>query len=416
MEMKTSLTPIKSIARFCYFDELYRTLRAKPYYLSHSKVIISDLMRNNSQVKGNDACIQEAMNWLKRAQDIHKNGGVSAGYHFKTGWQPPYPETTGYIIPTFFDYYHYIEDEEYRQRAISMADWEVSIQLDNGAFQGGYKEYNWNLPLPIVFDTGQVMFGLIRTYEETDKEVYLNASKMAGDCLVKSQDYNGAWRKYTFNEIPHSYHSRVAWALLKLYEVTKRNSYKEAAEKNLEWILENRLENSWFENCGFEKNENPYTHMIAYTIRGLLESGFLLRNDQLVNIAVESSNVLMETFQELGFLPTTFDKRWISKDKYCCLTGNAQMSIIWLKVYDLTNNTRFLDSALHMNNFLKSIQDLTSSNNGIRGGIKGSHPIWGKYDPFFYPNWATKFFVDALLEANKYKMENGETWQYNQGT
>ncbi|MBC8072612.1 MAG: hypothetical protein IAG13_30100, partial [Deltaproteobacteria bacterium] len=34
-----------------------------------------------------------------------------------------------------------------------------------------------------------------------------------------------------------------------------------------------------------------------------------------------------------------------------------------------------------------------------RGAIKGSHPIWGGYSPFTYPNWATKFFVDALLLA-----------------
>ncbi|MGF1595582.1 MAG: hypothetical protein ACFCVK_01410 [Acidimicrobiales bacterium] len=33
----------------------------------------------------------------------------------------------------------------------------------------------------------------------------------------------------------------------------------------------------------------------------------------------------------------------------------------------------------------------------IRGAIKGSHPIWGRYAPLGYPNWATKFFLDALL-------------------
>ena len=32
-----------------------------------------------------------------------------------------------------------------------------------------------------------------------------------------------------------------------------------------------------------------------------------------------------------------------------------------------------------------------------RGGIKGSHPIDGKYHPWQVPNWATKFFADALM-------------------
>ncbi len=33
-----------------------------------------------------------------------------------------------------------------------------------------------------------------------------------------------------------------------------------------------------------------------------------------------------------------------------------------------------------------------------RGAIRGSQPIWGQYSPFTYPNWATKFFVDALAD------------------
>jgi hypothetical protein len=31
------------------------------------------------------------------------------------------------------------------------------------------------------------------------------------------------------------------------------------------------------------------------------------------------------------------------------------------------------------------------------GAIPGSFPIWGRYEPFAFPNWATKFFCDALM-------------------
>ncbi len=31
------------------------------------------------------------------------------------------------------------------------------------------------------------------------------------------------------------------------------------------------------------------------------------------------------------------------------------------------------------------------------GGIAGSVPIWGGYSRFEYPNWAAKFFADALM-------------------
>ncbi len=33
----------------------------------------------------------------------------------------------------------------------------------------------------------------------------------------------------------------------------------------------------------------------------------------------------------------------------------------------------------------------------MRGGIAGSAPIWGDYSRFEYPNWAAKFFADALM-------------------
>ena len=29
--------------------------------------------------------------------------------------------------------------------------------------------------------------------------------------------------------------------------------------------------------------------------------------------------------------------------------------------------------------------------------MAGSAPIWGRYSMFEYPNWAAKFFADALM-------------------
>ena len=35
------------------------------------------------------------------------------------------------------------------------------------------------------------------------------------------------------------------------------------------------------------------------------------------------------------------------------------------------------------------------------GAIKGSRPVYGRYAPLQYPNWATKFYVDALLAKQR---------------
>jgi len=46
--------------------------------------------------------------------------------------------------------------------------------------------------------------------------------------------------------------------------------------------------------------------------------------------------------------------------------------------------------------FVLATQDVNASEPGVRGGIKGSDPVWGRYAPLSLPNWATKFFVDAM--------------------
>ena len=38
-----------------------------------------------------------------------------------------------------------------------------------------------------------------------------------------------------------------------------------------------------------------------------------------------------------------------------------------------------------------------NDSNNKKGGLKGSHPYWGRYISFRQPNWATKFFIDAIL-------------------
>jgi hypothetical protein len=73
------------------------------------------------------------------------------------------------------------------------------------------------------------------------------------------------------------------------------------------------------------------------------------------------------------------------------------MAVVWLRLFLLTRDRRYLDAAQRANRFVKATQDLKSNDLGIRGGIKGSYPIYGRYGKYQYLNWAAKFFIDALL-------------------
>jgi hypothetical protein len=34
---------------------------------------------------------------------------------------------------------------------------------------------------------------------------------------------------------------------------------------------------------------------------------------------------------------------------------------------------------------------------GVIGGVAGSYPIWGKYQPMRFISWGSKFLADALM-------------------
>ena len=111
-----------------------------------------------------------AIEWLVRAHDATPDGGVSRGYSVawnpyfqRRGWQPSYPETTGYLIPTFFDAAEDLRQADLRARAIRMTDWELEVQLSSGAVQGGVIGEHVH-PSPAVFNTGQVIFGLVEGF------------------------------------------------------------------------------------------------------------------------------------------------------------------------------------------------------------------------------------------------------------
>ena len=150
-----------------------------------------------------------------------------------------------------------------------------------------------------------------------------------------------------------------------------------------------------------------YYNSESFDITHLVEQHFTfnifitLQNKQFKDIALNSALKLLEIFKETKFLPATFNSNWQSNDFYSCLTGNAQLSIIWLKLYQISGNQKFLTNAIKLNKYLKSTQIISNQFKDINGAIKGSDPIWGKYNPFSFPNWATKFFCDALmLEMN----------------
>jgi hypothetical protein len=102
-----------------------------------------------------------------------------------------------------------------------------------------------------------------------------------------------------------------------------------------------------------------------------------------------------------GFLPGRFDENFRGVVKWACLTGTAQTSIVWSELHTETGNAEYLEAAKRANRYLMARHDVTNSDAAIRGGIPGSWPVSGEYGRFQILNWATKFFIDALLLEKK---------------
>lgn len=342
--------------------------------------------------------LEAAINWLCHAQDVTTDDGVAQTYLVRSGhWANSYPETTGYIIPTFYSYAALTAREDIRNRARQMTDWECEVQTACGGVLAGAIG---DSDLPTIFNTGQVLFGWVRAFEEEHDERYRESAVKAAHWLCKVQDDDGCWRQFgspMTDKGVNAYNTRSAWGLLRVYQVTKERKFLNAAVKNIEWAISQQLDNGWLpQNC-LQDDEQPFVHTIAYAMRGIMEVGAYLEREDLIEQAVKMGDALLEELPSNGLLPGRFDRNWQPTVKWSCLTGDAQIAINWSRLYQLTGEEKYRDAAQLILNFLKSTQQLTSNTTAENGGIKGSHPINGGYHPWQYPNWAAKFYADALM-------------------
>src|SRR6267378_6391187 len=87
------------------------------------------------------ARILAALSW------VEANSVKGAGIKVHAGDAPPYPEVSGYFIPTLLDWGE-------RDRALAYARWLASIQNEDGSWSDAEGKAAY------TFDTGQILKGL----------------------------------------------------------------------------------------------------------------------------------------------------------------------------------------------------------------------------------------------------------------
>ena len=345
-----------------------------------------------------------AIEWLVRAQDATPDGGISRAFSLAwhpyfggRGWQPSYPETTGYIIPTLYAAARRLGRAELAARAERAARWEIEIQLSSGAVRGGVIGAAES---PAVFNTGQVLLGWLAAFEETGQGGFADAARGAACYLVTMLDSDGHWRggNSQFARADATlYNTRTAWALAEAGARLGDGGFIDAAARSLRAAAALQTQNGWLPSCCLTDPAQPLLHTLAYAVRGLLEGGRVLDDPRLLEAAERAADALLATVRADGWMPGRYRADWSPAVRWSCLTGQAQMANNWMRLAVVTGDSKWLEPVPAVLRFLKRTQNRRSGEPGLRGGIKGAWPVDGDYGAYEVLNWATKFFADALM-------------------
>jgi len=367
--------------------------------------------RNYCFVRNDLHHLKLGVDWLKKAQDATADSGVSRGFSLvpglksnDMGWQPSYPETTGYIIPTMLKAADILKENDLENRARLMADWELSIMFPDGAVHGGNISVK---PNRAIFDTGQVIRGLYAIYKKTNENKYLEAAVKSSNWIFGNENSKqGQWIDNNASCVDPNTTTYNIYAIAPIVELgidIKNEKFKELGKRVADFTISKQNNKGWFEGADFKKTDSALLHTIAYTIDGLWDVGILLNEEKYENSAKKALDGVLSQMDDRGSIPGRLDVNWNKSTNWACLTGIAQIGVTCLKVYKKTGNNDYLEAALKAKDFLKTCQNNYDDKHGDPGAMWGSWPISGEYGQYEALNWATKYFVDLLIDLKNIK-------------
>jgi folate-dependent phosphoribosylglycinamide formyltransferase PurN len=388
--------------------ELKRLARYRAWARGHPAFLLSQAFDREHNLRcgfTDEDHLRAAAQWLAAAQDSQSDGGVAGRYQLNRGWTSSYPETTGYIVPTFLALSRAVPQAGFRQRAERAVQFLLSVQLPEGGSPG--LEIADNRTAPSPFNTAQILHGLTAWHRETGDEAVRIAAERAVEWLLSLQEPDGAFRRYAYEDRASTYSAYLACRLAEWGDHATDRAALAAASRHLDWTFAHRRPNDWIALAGFDDEQHQadeaFTHTIAYTLAGILSTAETLGRSDGVAAARAAAERLARRLELSGFLPGLIGSDWRGRSRYACLTGNCQMALIWFRLHSLSPNLRLINAALKAIDLVKLAQPMRNPNPGLFGGIPGSDPIHGAYIEGV--NWAAKYFIDALLEKRRVMTE-----------
>ena len=378
-------------------------------YCVHRSLFPAGASRESDTLEGLRRHIDAGIGWILNAQSLQPDGGVTAYFLYgrRKLVKTSYPEVTGYIITTMVDYYKRFGGDHVLESARRMMEFELAQQLETGAFPGGNVGEGGG---PSVFNSAQIVNGLVSYYRQTKDERALEAARRACDWIVSVQEPGGVWKKFNCGGTVRVQDTKVDQSLLELYQVTGDRALAAAAERHLEAALGEQRSNGWFSECDNSDRflHVPLVHTIGYGIQGLIESYQVLGDDRLLAAARRASDPLIARVMENDrLLEGRFDSEWRPAVSSADVVGDSQLAVCWQHISSITGDPSYREAAFKMNRLLKAVQFMDGPKD-LRGAVPSSFPFWGVHVGWGVTSWGVKFYTDSVMWEHELRSRQSE--------
>ena len=307
-----------------------------------------------------ESCINYAKDWLLNSgiqnldsRLLEVKGGFNSWYDIdKENYFYAYSEVAGYGISTLLFLNSLDNNNLYFLRSILAAEWLLDkAPHKSGGLKTRYyfnrenapEQYDFSSGVIHSFDNGIALSGLIDLYKKTNESRYLKTGKKIGDFLVDvmQKDDGGFYASYSHKDEEFkdskekwstqfgSFHTKMSLGLLKLFNITKDEKYKEAVIKLCNSALNFQEKNGRF--ISYKEEKDTHLHPHCYSAEGLLFSGLHLNNNSYLKSAVEATGWALESQMENGGIPSMYvNNEFIKHERSDILAQVLRLGIIML--------------------------------------------------------------------------------------
>lgn len=250
--------------------------------------------------------VVKTLAWIRRQELL--SGGIAA----RPG-EVAYPEVTGYLIPTLFDYGE-------TAMAFRLANWLLEIQNEDGSFEDMQGTRR-------TFDTAACMEGLRRAHGENwITGIYHRAAERAKGWILTQLQADGSLRTVPGGET-HVYTMRASWLV--------GNQAGAAYWKRADW---------------WGKQAKMRTHYLGYALEGMWGMGE-------TKFVEEQLFYAQRAVRNDGFMPFVVGRQWEDGEGTdACAT--AQMAILFGKV------------GMDTSRMVEAIGGMVDDDGGVRFGVE----------------------------------------------